>query len=173
MEKDFFKLARFQQEDLPVMVIRNIIDFVALAMEFPKIAVAMLDNDAPSGFTEEDFTVERHSFIFGDSKPFYVAVIEFPFAEERKYVGLARRAYLVASEDLKGFHCYLEVYRELVAPGNPFYKFEILYMFEEDGNLFSSPASMRAKVDPEDMAWQCALWAAWYERNGRIGDNLP
>jgi len=128
----FHHLERVEKETLPLMVLKQTISFEELFDGFSDIVAEMVNREEETGYLAGDFLLTRHSIVYKEGKPYYVAVGHFPIKESEEFEGMVKRIFIVLSEKLNYPHCFIEVlkYRLQDCKREPYY--EIWYISVEN-----------------------------------------
>ena len=167
--KNVFSLMTFEYETLPVVLLEQILPLDMIWERFPEVATLYMNGNGNTGYTAKDFHAGGSAVQIGN-RNCQVAVFTFPFAEYRDYVGLARRLYMVFSEDLQGVHLFLETYRERVTDNGVKPYYDIMYIAREENGVTYYTACECDGITEEDGIRRCAGWAVRIEEEGIIGD---
>ena len=161
------QLANFERREFPSIVLDGLVPMKEIVYHFPRFATQYINGSKDTGFREKDFSTERNTVMFRDSKPFYVLTCRFPFTVSRDYVGLCSGVHVVMSESLTNIHVFREDLQEELGPKGikPYYR--IVHMVEEGEFLAEYVRLELMEVKTEALVRNCAFWAFAYE-NGAL-----
>ena len=130
---EFQSLVKLEKELIPIGLWLGEFDFREFSFLYPAIAVNLLELLGCHKYQEKDFFVEKFTCAWADKVPYYILVLHFPFEENRNYVGLAARAFVVYSQKLKKIHYFLDELTEcLNKDGELYYRRKGRYYYLDD-----------------------------------------
>lgn len=169
-KQNLFRLLTLEHQDLPIVLLEGIVPLDVFVESFPELAAGYVNREGKTCYEAKDFSLSKYLFIFKGDSPYYVAVCRFPFEEQKEFAGLARRMYVVFSENLEKTHCFLETSVIREDGGGGLLSYEVFYIKKDADGLSVYSACDRDTVDEAEMAQQCAYWSYFAEKEGVIGE---
>ena len=168
MRKNKKLLRELELENLPIMILKNMVDFSTIAKGYPIVAETAVNIDADSGYREEDFTIKHYLYNYGVDSIYLVLACRFPFKESDEYIGFAKTLYVCHMEDEKTVYVFLEILQkeEQQDSGSPYYYQLEQVKIEEDELRFYS-LGQRMNSEEEQTGAFCVAWAYAQEQDDK------
>ena len=166
-------LIRFANESLPVYVLDGILPKEMYSDDnfLSYIFDVCLRLEGAVGISESDFSFDRYTVAYKDSKPYYILAVSFPFEHNILCVQMVKRMFIVVSENLQRVHCFTEVLSKRRTENSDELYYDLRYVGKENDYLVSfSACEERVFPNAEELAHECAFWAKTMETHGIVGD---
>ena len=160
-------LRELEMENLPIMILEEMVEFSVLAEGYPIVAETAINIDVDSGYREEDFTMGRYSYQYRGENPYFVIACRFPFEETDEYIDFAKTVYVLLSKNLKKLHVFVEILKKKEEQDinlHPyFYNIIELKIEKEEMRVYS--LGQRMNSEEEQTGAFCVAWAYAQEQD--------